>query len=334
MDISALGLYLAGVMIIFFTYCILTWGLNIQFGYTGIPNFSYITFMAAGAYFTGVVGLGPAKASEHTYYILGLGLPFPITLIAGAAAAGVLAAGLGVVGLRRLRNDYLAIVTFSVGFIAYDLAAGFTPLFNGFLGIYGVRPPFADVLPLDANTYTYFLLLLSGVIMLILWWVMHRLHESALGRTLRAIRDDMDVAEALGKNTYRFRLLALVVGCIYAGVGGALTVWFLTAFNPSAFSPPETFIIFAALLIGGTGNNLGAVVGSFLVPVLFIEGTRFLPPAANPEFIPALRVMIIGALLIAVMWFRPQGILPERPRIFSIDMPQLRLGRTTKGADG
>jgi branched-chain amino acid transport system permease protein len=318
MDLAFFGPYVATIAAYFIIFNILAWGLNIQFGYAGIPNFTYITFFAAGAYFTGVTTLSPPPTTfKYVQYILGLGWPFPLTLLAGAAAAGALGFLVGLVTLRRLRTDYLAIVTFSLGFIAYDFVASFIPLFNGFDGIFGVAQPFNDRLHLDVNTYPYFFIGLSGVIMLICWLVANRIYNSALGRTLRAIRDDIDVAEALGKDTFRFRMIALVVGCIFAGIGGGLTMLFVTAMNPSGWTAPETFVIWAAMLIGGKGNNWGAVLGAFLVPVLFFEGTRFIPVAPeHPLLIHGIRYMIVGILLILVLWFRPDGILPERKKLF------------------
>lgn len=327
MDFSALGYYVITVGVVFVTYNILTWGLNIQFGYTGIPNFTYMAFWAAGGYFTGVTTL--AKSSTPgVQYILGLAWPWPLTLLAGAVAAGLLGLVVGAVTLGRLRSDYLAIVTFSLGFVAYDFVGSFRPLFNGFDGISGIPSPFADVLPLDLNGYLAFFLCLSTVIMLALWWAANRIYSSALGRTMRAIRDDIDVAEALGKDTFRFRLTAFVIGSIYAGVAGGLTVEFITAMNTSAWAATETFIVWAAMLLGGRANNLGSVLGTLLLPVLFVEGTRFIPEIPSyPTLVPGLRVMIIGALLILILWVRPQGLLPEKRPFY-----ELPFGRGRKAA--
>lgn len=316
MDLSAFGLYAATLVVYFFIFNILTWGLNIQFGYTGIPNFTYITFMAAGAYFTGVASLPPSKPTISPY-ILGLSWAFPFTLLAGAVAAGLLGVVLGLITLRRLRSDYLAIVSFSLGFVAYDFVSSYHPLFNGFEGIYGVPAPLNDLLQLDSNTYLLAFVVLSGAVMLIFWLIANRIYNSPLGRTLRAIREDLDVAEALGKDTFRFRLTALVVGCVFAGVAGGLTVEFVTAFNPSGWSTAETFLIWTAMLLGGRANNLGAVLGSFLVPVLFIEGTRFIPEVPqHPLLVENARFVLVGALMILTLWFRPDGVLPERKRVF------------------
>jgi ABC-type branched-subunit amino acid transport system permease subunit len=312
--------YLATLAIFFFVYNILTWGLNIQFGYAGILDFTYITFFAAGAYFAGAASLGRPGPDSDMRYILGLGWPFLPSLVLGAAVAGCLGSLIGLVVLNRLRSDYLAIVTVSVGTIAYDLVGNDARLFNGWDGIAGVPYPFNAVLGLDPNTYTLFYVGFSGVVMAVLWFFAHRLYASPLGRAMRATREDADVAEAFGKNTFAIRMTAMVIGCVYAGVAGALLIGFISALNPGGWTAGETFVVWAAMLVGGRGNNLGAVVGSLLVPVVFNEATRFLPPIpGHPALIPAIRNMLIGLLLILVLWFRPEGILPERkPAFFEV----------------
>ncbi len=314
--------YLETLLVFFFIFNIQTWGLNIQFGYTGILNFAFIVFMAIGAYVTGVLSLPKPSSYAGQTYILGLSWPFPLTLLAGGVAAALFGVLVGFIALKRLRSDYMAIVTVAVGAIAYDIVGNATPLFNGWDGIGGVPSPLADTLNLDYQSYQIFFLVLCGVIMLALWWVANRIYNSPFGRTLRSIREDVDVSEAFGKNTFRYRMIAMVIGCFYAGIAGGLLIEFITAINPSGWTAGETFVIWAALLIGGRGNNWGAVLGALLVPVLFQELTRFLPQISeNPELIPALRNIIVGTLLILVLWFRPQGILPERKaRFFEIPL--------------
>ena len=309
-------LYYAATLIVFwFIFNILTWGLNIQFGYAGILDFTYITFFATGAYFAGAAALD--KASGDIHYVLGLNANFGIAMFLGAVAAGILGALVGLVALNRLRSDYLAIVTVSVGAIAYDQVGNQRSLFNGFDGLLGVPYPFNETLQLDPQTYTLFYVAFSGVVMLVLWLVAHRIYNSPFGRALRAIREDLDVAEAFGKNTYALRMIAMVVGCVYAGIAGALLIGFISAFNPGGWTPAETFIVWAAMLVGGKANNLGAVVGALLVPVIFLEATRYLPAIpSHPELIPALRNVMVGLLLIAVLWFRKEGLLPERRKRF------------------
>ena len=313
---SALLFYISALLVYFFVNNILTWGLNIQFGYTGILNFAFIVFVAIGAYITGVTSLGRPDPYSGQTYIFGFSWPFPLTLLAGGVAAALFGVLVGFIALKRLRSDYMAIVTVAVGAISYDFIGNFTPLFNGWDGLGGVPSPLIDTLNLDFATYQWFFVALAGVVMLILWWVAHRIYNSPFGRTLRSIREDIDVSEAFGKNTFRYRMIAMVIGCFYAGIAGGLLMEFISAFNPSGWTAGETFVIWAALLIGGRGNNWGAILGALLVPVVFQEATRFLPQFGSAELIPALRNIIVGALLILVLWFRPQGIIPERKKRF------------------
>lgn len=324
---SALLFYASTLLVFFFIFSIQTWGLNIQFGYTGILNFAFIVFLAIGAYITGVFSLPKANGISGQTYVLGLSWPFPLTLLAGGVAAAILGFFVGLIALKRLRSDYMAIVTVAVGAIAYDFIGNVTPLFNGWDGLGGVPAPLQDTLGLDYQTYQIFFILLALVVTLILWWLANRIYNSPFGRTLRSIREDMDVSEAFGKNTFKYRMMAMVIGCFYAGIAGGLLIEFISAINPSGWTAGETFVIWTALLLGGTGNNWGAILGALLVPVLFQEATRFLPQiSSNADLIPASRNIIVGTLLILVLWFRPQGVIPERKARF----PELTLKRAPR----
>jgi branched-chain amino acid transport system permease protein len=319
-------LYYALTLVVFwFVFNILSWGLNIQFGYTGILNFAFIVFMAIGAYITGVFALPQANGIAGQTYVLGLSWPFPLTLIMGGLAAAALGFFVGLIALKRLRSDYMAIVTVAVGAIAYDFVGNETGLFNGWDGIGGVPQPLMERFNIDPITYQYVFVVIAGIITLILWWLANRIYSSPFGRTLRSIREDLDVSEAFGKNTFKYRMLAMIIGCFYAGIAGGVLISFITALNPSGWTTGETFVIWTALLVGGTGNNWGAMLGALLVPVGFQEATRFLPQVSNnSDLIPALRNIIVGALLIVVLWFRPQGIIPERKARFNIFRIPLR----------
>ena len=309
--------YVTTLVTFWILFNIQAWGLNIQFGYTGILNFAFIVFLAIGAYVTGVLSLPPANGISGQTYILGLNWPFPLTLIAGGLAAAVVGVLVGFIALKRLRSDYMAIVTVAVGAIAYDFIGNTTKLFNGWDGLGGVPSPLQTRFNIDYNTYQFVFILLAGVVMAILWWLANRIYKSPFGRTLRSIREDLDVSEAFGKNTFKYRMIAMAIGCFYAGIAGGLLIEYVSAINPSGWTAGETFVIWTALLVGGTGNNLGAVLGALLVPVFFQEVTRFLPQSiSRPDLIPALRNIIVGALLIVVLWFRPQGLLPERKAKF------------------
>ncbi len=312
---SAVGYYIANLGVYFLIYCVLTLGLNISFGMAGILDFAYITFMAFGAYFAGVTALGPATADMEISYILGLNWPFPLPLIAGAVAAGLLGGLVGLLAMRRLRSDYLAIVLVAVWTIAWNLVSNLTGLFNGQSGIVSVPQPLASTFNTDPNSYVYVFIPLAAVIVAILFVVAYCIERSPFGRVLRAIRADPDVAAAFGKHTFRMRLTAMVLGCTYAGIGGALTIEFIGAMNPSGWAIVETVIVFSALIVGGRGNVFGAILGALLVRIVIIEGTGLIPQVPNhPELLGALRNIAIGALVILVLYFRPQGVLPERKR--------------------
>lgn len=317
MSVSPILVYAATLVVYFFIYNIFGFGLNIQFGYTGILDFAFITFMAIGGYLYGVAALPPQTPGSQIYYVLGLNWSFPLAMLLAIIGSAALGALIGLIALKRLRSDYLAIVTLASGTLVYGVIGNFTRLFDGWEGLMGVPQPFTGVLNLNPNTFVLFFVLISGVIMAILWFLANRLYHSPLGRAMRAVREDIDVAEAYGKPTFRIRLTAMVIGCVYAGIGGALTVAFITALAPAGWQTGETFVIWALLLVGGRGNNLGAVLGSFLVAVLFTEATRYLPAiAGNPNLIPNIRNIIIGVLLILTLRFRPQGLVPERKANF------------------
>ena len=109
----------------------------------------------------------------------------------------------------------------------------------------------------------------------------------------------------------------LILGGMIAGLSGAILVGFINLWAPGAWGYAETIVLFAAIIVGGAGNHKGAVLGALLVPLGFEEATRFIPPLSNPALVPALEWVAIGLLIILFLWFRPDGILPERRRILS-----------------
>lgn len=314
---SATGYYIANLAVYFLIYCTFTLGLNISFGMTGILDFAFVTFMATGAYFAGVVALGPSTPGSEIYYILGLNWPFPLDLLVGALAAACVGGLAGLLAMRRLRSDYLAIVMVAVWTIAWNMVSNLTTLFNGTEGIVGVPQPLSSTFNTDPNSYVFLFIPLSGVVILILLAIAYCIERSPFGRVLRAVRSDPDVAATFGKHTFRLRLTSMVLGCTYAGIGGALTVEYIGAMNTSGWAIVETVIVFTALLVGGRGNVFGAIIGALLVRIVIIEGTGLLPQVPDhPELLGAFRNIAIGVVVIAVVYFRPQGVLPERRRLY------------------
>ncbi len=294
-------------------YGTLVIGLNIQWGYAGILDFMYITFVAVGGYVSSLLTMTPAQPGMGETYILGLNWPFIPSLIVGGLAASLLALLVGLVSLNRLRSDYFAIVTVAAGLILWTIAGNDTPLVNGWDGISGIPQPFANALNLDINSYGFFFFGLCVVILILVYIFAQRLYRSPFGRALRSVREDEMVAQGLGKNVFVLRMKAFVIGAFIAGVGGALLVTYVDAFNPSAWTSGETFFLWAALLLGGSANNRGAMLGALLVPVLFSEATRFLPTFnTSPQLVDAIRYIAIGILLLLTIRFRPQGIIAEQ----------------------
>lgn len=329
--------YVFTLVFFLFDYWILAMGLNIQYGETGILNFAYIGFVAIGAYFTGVFSLHSAAHSGQ-FYILGLGLPFPINLVLGGLATMCFAFVVALISLRRLRTDYLAIVLISLSLVLYDFCNNYVGIFNGADGLYNVPEPFAKPFGLNVNSFIPFFACLTGVVSVLMWLVMSRVTRSPLGRTFRAIRDDRVVAAALGKDVFRMQLKSMLIGSFYAGIGGGLLIQFGGSFNPTAWLPGETFVVFAVLLVGGVGNNIGMLVGALLVETLLIHLPAFLPEIpGHPGLIEYFDNAVVGIVLMLVLWFRPQGVVPERrrrtdsfgvPRIEprpSLDTPALEL---------
>jgi branched-chain amino acid transport system permease protein len=111
-------------------------------------------------------------------------------------------------------------------------------------------------------------------------------------------------------------MLAFILGGVIAGISGAVLVEFISAWSPGSWLYPETFVYFTAVIVGGSGNNLGVMVGALLVPVAFLEATRFLPQFGPPGLIDALQWIIVGALALIFLWFWPRGVIPERRRRF------------------
>ncbi len=313
---SAWQFYAATLIIYSFVYIIAAAGLNLQFGLTGVYNFAFIVFQAAGAYCTAVLSLGPSSAAGgFQSYILGLHLPFPVPLLASAVVAGLLGVGLGALTVRRLRADYLAIVMLVISLIATGVITDYQGLFNGAAGLALIPQPFAS---LTSNTivYDWLYALVAGVVCALVLLATRMMVESPLGRSLRAVRENENAAAALGKNVTGLRLLVFGVGGALAGISGSLLVSFTQAWSPSSWLYAETFVLFTALIVGGAGSNLGPVVGAVLVPVVLAEGSRYLPQFGPPTLVPSLEWITIGVILLVFLWFWPSGIVPERKHTF------------------
>ena len=297
------------------------WGLNLQFGVAGISNFAYIVFQAAGAYTAAVLTLGRSGPSSFQQYVGGAHLPFPLPIIAAGVVGGLLSVLIGLVGMRRLRTDYQAMVMLVVSLTATYIASNATGLVNGPAGLSLVPKPLEGELNLSLLRYQWFYVGYTAFFCLVVYFFVRRVTGSPLGRAMRAVRDNEDAAAALGKNVFGLRMTAFVIGGAVAGVSGAIFVEFLGAWSPGGWLYPETFVFFTAILVGGTGNDLGVAVGALLVPIGFLESTRFLPNIGYPGFVDALQWIAVGVLALVFLWFWPRGVVPERRRRFPQSEP-------------
>ncbi|MFI5312697.1 MAG: branched-chain amino acid ABC transporter permease [Candidatus Dormibacteria bacterium] len=313
--------YYASTLLVFWgVNTIAVWALNLQFGVAGIVNFAFIVFQSVGAYTAAVLTLGPASSAGYEHYVGGMNLPFPLPIIAGAVAGAVVAIPVGLLGLRRLRSDYQAMIMLIVSLIATDLASSQPNLVNGAAGLFSIPQPLSDQLNLSQLDYQWFYVVLVAVIALGVYLFVRRVTNSPHGRMLRAIRDNPETATAIGKNVTASRMTVFVVGGAIAGLSGALLAGYISAWAPGSWLYPETFVYLAAVIVGGRANNFGVMLGALVVPG-FGEVTRFFPQLVDPQTAAAMEWIGIGAFMVLFLWFWPRGIIPERRRRFAWPKP-------------
>jgi branched-chain amino acid transport system permease protein len=284
-------------------------GLNLQWGLTGLFNAGVVGFYAVGGYTMAILTAPPRPGGAG-----GLGLPFLVGLPAALATSGLAAWIVGRVTIR-LRGDYLAIATFGVAVVIQLVALNFEALTGGNLGLAAIPRPLAGRLgsPLAANGG--FLVLVAAVGAGV-YWALERMARSPWGRVLRAIREDETAAAALGKTVERFRLEAFVLGSALIGLAGALYVTFIGFVSPWDFLPIVTFQLWTMLIVGGSGNNRGAVLGAAVVWGLW-SGSGVLVARVLPSELQtqggAIQVILIGLVLCLTLLFRPRGLIGEAP---------------------
>jgi branched-chain amino acid transport system permease protein len=301
-----IGLASTGVI-----FSIVALALNVRWGWAGEFDIALFAFVAIGAYVYSVFTLGPNTSPPPSGYILGLRAPFGVGVLAAMVVSGLISAVVGAIALRKLRDDYFGITTLAFALILALVIGQYTPLFDGYEGLFGMPQPFSTVQPFGPNGGYY--LAICIVALVLAYLVLQRLSRSPFGRAVRSVREDDTASAAFGRNVYLLKLKAYILGGCVAGLGGALLAGYITAFNPYGWTPQETFLIYAALFVGGTGNALGAIVGTFFVEVGVQEVTRYVPQIGNnASSSDAIRLVLIGLLIIGVLWLRPQGIFPER----------------------
>lgn len=285
--------YLLYIFVLIALYVILATSFNLLIGFGGLFALSHAAFYAFGAYTTAIL---------TTRY----GVPFPLPLLAGV----VVAAGIGaLIALPALRiaGVYLVIVSLALQIIVIEALSNGGSFTGGTDGITGV-PPLAIgdfALTSPGRFLPAAALVAAGCV-----WIAYRLAHSPFGRSLRAMRENEAAAQAAGKDVVYMKLVVFAFAAGLAAVAGSLFAHYFQYVGPQSFTIEETIYILAMVIIGGTGNLWGSVVGAAVL-VILPEALKFVD--LPPDIADKSRLLIYGLLLILILRFRPQGILGERP---------------------
>lgn len=294
---NILGMWFSEILDNVGLFILMGLGLNIVVGFAGLLDLGYVAFYAIGAYTIGVL-----TSPELGFFNLTFWQAFPIALIM-AFLAGVL---LGL-PILKMRGDYLAIVTLGFGEIIRILVLSdwLKPWLGGTQGIQRIQRPvigFGEYsITLQSQQQLYYLIL-AGII--IVAFVAFRLRDSRLGRTWMALREDEDVAVAMGINHVSTKLTAFAMGALFSGIGGTLFAAKIGSIYPSSFQFLVSINILSLIIVGGMGSIPGVFVGALALMGL---------PELLREF-AEYRYLFYGAALVAMMLTKPEGLWPETRR--------------------
>jgi branched-chain amino acid transport system permease protein len=301
-------------------YVLAAIGLSVHFGFAGLLNFGVAGFMAIGAY-------------GFAISILTFGLPWPVAALIGLVAAVFFALVLGIPTLR-LRGDYLAIVTIAAAEVLrlLFLTSTWRAYTGSADGLSGFQAGFRESNPLPPGRWgigpwTYqsdqWWVIIVGtitiaIVVLFVWLLM----RSPWGRVIRGIREDEDAVRALGKNVFAFKMQALIVGGVIIAAGGIVTAMG-TNVNPNVYVTSQSFFVWTALLLGGAATIFGPVLGAVLFWVVRAFLSNLLPALVQIGWLPFLTTeqsqmlvfVLVGAALMLIVIFRPQGILGSKKEL-------------------
>ena len=333
MEISPETLIFARDFIIFFAiYLTVALSLNLEYGYAGVPNFGKVFSVAAGAF---VVGSIPGRIVAWLFNI-GPGLDYitdntaivtevnqvlaedPVTgvtiFFVTLAVAGIVGAVLGLVACYpaiKLREDYLAITLLAMGEAVQVIGYNYRPIIKGNIGVL-VPDPFRWATDLR---YAVFAVFIVGICLLVLYYA-ERLVRSPLGRMLRAIRDNENVAESLGKDVTRVRMKTIIAASVIGSIAGALDAFKGGGVISTSYRRVSwTFWPWLIVVLGGAGNNIGVVVGTFVFTALrrFIDYYKGQLSPFVPFNVVWLEPLLFGVMIILIQMYRPEGIVREKP---------------------
>lgn len=318
MDLLGYGAFFLTTALIF---SLVTLGLSLQWGLTGLFNVGVAGFVAIGAY-TSALLTTPDDAAR----LGGFDLPILVGWLGAMLVGGVAAAITGIATLR-LRSDYLAITTFGVAVVVQLVALNAQKLTGGPFGIGFIPRPFGGLAetPLLFNLSN---LAIVSVVTLIVYLALEHLSRSPWGRVLKALREDERAAISLGKSARFYRVQAFAVGGAIMALAGALQAHFTGFIAPDNYLPALTFQVWVMLIVGGSGSNIGAVIGSILVWAIWAGSGALTSVLFSPEQqarAASLQIVAIGVMLCVILLVRPNGLFGDRPR-------RVRFGKAAKAA--
>jgi branched-chain amino acid transport system permease protein len=311
--------------------------LNLEYGLAGIPNFGKALFVSIGAYVTGITytrllpllagqevinacgsTLGPALQlrSEIMKTQPGVGLlNVLITLLIAALIGGLVGYFASYITLRLKEEWFLALVLLVGGETIRIFVRGYEPLICAHNGIAGIAQPFAWLDNPQARSIAFMMLVL--VLVAVTYWYAERLVRSPFGRLLKAVRENDQVARSLGKDVARIRAQVMLIGSVIASVAGVLFALNLGFVNTNDYVVTLTLDVWVMAVLGGLGNNRGALLGALLITVLdrvtAIVAIQMNMSGINLEF-NFVRFILFGIILLLMLRYRPQGVLPEPQR--------------------
>ena len=287
-------------------YAVLSLGLNVQWGFTGLFNAGVAGFFAIGAYTSAILTSAPSA-----YHAGGFGLSTAVGIGAAMVASAIVAWGVGRICIR-LRSDYLAIATLGIAEIFRLVLKNEVWATNGARGISRIPKPF-EHFPEPWNQIG--MLALVSAVVLVLYVLLEGARRSPWGRVMAAIRENEAAARAAGKDVEALRIEAFVLGAALMGLGGALMAHHIKFIEPNAAEPVlATFLVWVMLVIGGSGSNRGAILGALLVWILW-SATEILTARLPPEWATRsayLRIFLVGLALQFILQKYPGGIFRER----------------------
>jgi branched-chain amino acid transport system permease protein len=272
--------YLITILITIIIYAMLAHSLNIITGHAGQISLGHAAFLGIGAY---------TSAMLYTE----AGFPFWLSVPLSGLVAGAIGALLAIPCLR-VRDDFLAITTMGIGFVA-EAVFLYTPFFGGAMGIGGINLPNWFGREMTKSEYFLLILLVFGFLL----FLDHRMGRSWIGLAWASIREDEQAAGAMGVDVVRFKVLAFILGSAIAGLAGGFYAHFLTFIMPQNFGFGQSIVILCMVVFGGIGTRWGPVLGAVILGIL--------PEIFRP--IMEYRTFLYGLLLLAMMRFQPGGIL-------------------------